>query len=190
LRRLATPVVEWNRPNRLSLPPELRFGSKLVTGAIEPHEIYLFAGSVYQQIYLWLEDGSEEFANNIQRLRYLLTDDFHRFLLQKNKQLAKRGELKGRIRNLQPASVYARDLIKQTGRDSWVVQLDLVLNESLNGIKIKDRVTVREHISVVYKDINSAYNPWGLLLDMPTQPLIRLPQNTAKELQYAGEAKQ
>ena len=83
---LLTAAVFWvAREHRLSLPPELRFGSKLITGAIEPHEIYLFAGSVYQQIYLWLEDGNEEFTNNIQRLRYLISDDFYQFLMQKTK---------------------------------------------------------------------------------------------------------
>ena len=183
---LLTAAVFWvAREHRLSLPPELRFGSKLITGAIEPHEIYLFAGSVYQQIYLWLEDGNEEFTNNIQRLRYLISDDFYQFLMQKNKELAKRGELKGRKRNLQPATVYKRDLVKQTARNTWLVQLDLILNESLNGIKIKDSIAIREHIPVVYKDTNSAYNPWGLLLDTPAKPLIRIPRTDAKQMQYA-----
>jgi len=182
LSLLLTAALFWvAREHRLSLPPELRFGSKLVTGSIEAHEIYLFAGSVYQQIYLWLEDGSEEFEKNIQRLRYLLTDDCYQFLLQKNKHLAKRGELRGRKRNLQAAAVYARELVRQTTANTWLVQLDLVLNESLNGIKIKDSVAIREHIPVVYKDINSAYNPWGLLLGVPTQPAIRLPQKVREQ---------
>lgn len=183
---LLTAAVFWvAREHRLSLPPELRFGSKLTSGTIEPHEVYQFAGSVYQQIYLWLEDGSKEFADNIQRLRYLITDDFYRFLVQKNKDLAKRGELKGRKRNLQPANVYRSDSVSRTASDAWLVQLDLILNESLNGIKIKDGIVVREHIPVVYKDINSAYNPWGLLLDVPTKPLIRIPKTATAKQQYA-----
>ena len=99
--------------------------------------------------------------------------------------MARRGELKGRKRNLQPATVYKRDLVKQTARNTWLVQLDLILNESLNGIKIKDGIAIREHIPVVYKDINSAYNPWGLLLDTPAKPLIRIPRTDAKQMQYA-----
>ena len=183
---LLTTALFWvAREHRLSLPPDLRFGSKLTTGTIEPQEIYLFAGSVYQQIYLWLEDGGEEFTNNIHRLRYLMTDDFYKFLIQKHGELTKRGELKGRKRNLQPADIYKRSLVKQTAKNAWVVQLDLILNESLNGIKIKDDITIREHIPVVYKDINSAYNPWGLLLDVPEQPLIRVPKTATKKLQYA-----
>ena len=174
------------REHRLSLPPELRFGAELSTGTIEAHEIYLFAGSVYQQIYLWLEDGSKEFTDNIQRLRYLITDDFYRFLLQKHSELAKRGELKGRKRNLQPADIYKRSAVKQVSKNAWVVQLDLILNESLNGIKIKDDITIREYIPVVYKDINSAYNPWGLLLDAPEQPSIRIPRTAATALQHAA----
>ena len=186
---LLTAAVFWvAREHRLSLPPELRFGAKLTTGTIEAHEIYLFAGSVYQQIYLWLEDGGEEFANNIQRLRYLITDDFYQFLMQKHAELMTRGELKGRKRNLQPAEVYKRSLVKQTAPNAWVVQLDLILNESLNGIKIKDGIAIREQLAVVYKDINSAYNPWGLLLDIPKQPLIRIPRNAIKELRQGKGA--
>lgn len=184
---LLTAAVFWvAREHRLSLPPELRFGAKLTTGAIEPHEIYLFAGSVYQQIYLWLEDGSKEFADNIRRLRYLITDDFYRYLMRKNSELAKRGELKGRKRNLQSAAVYKRSSVKQTAQNAWLVQLDLILNESLNGIRIKDGIAIREHIPVVYKDINSAYNPWGLLLDTPEQPLIRLPTEALQPSEGAG----
>ena len=183
-------AVFWvAREHRLSLPPELRFGSKLTTGTIQPHEIYLFAGSVYQQIYLWLEDGSEDFVSNIQRLRYLITDDFYRFLMQKNNDLAKRGELKGRRRSLQPAGIYKHNLVWQTARNTWLVQLDLILNESLNGIKIKDGITIREHIPVVYKDINSAYNPWGLLLDAPSKPLIRIPAGDAEQIQQTKGGK-
>ena len=183
-------AVFWiAREHRLSLPPELRFGSKLTTGTIEPHEVYLFAGSVYQQIYLWLEDGNKDFTSNIQRLRYLMTDDFHRFLIQKNNDLAKRRELKGRRRNLQPAGIYKHSLVRQTARNAWLVQLDLILNESLNGIKIKDGITIREHIPVVYKDVNSAYNPWGLLLDTPAKPLIRIPASDTEQTQRAEGGK-
>ena len=188
---LLTAALFWvAREHRLSLPPDLRFGSKLTTGAIEPQEVYLFAGSVYQQLYLWLQDGNADFSDNIQRLRYLITDDFHQFLLQKHGELTKRGELKGRKRNLQPAGVYQGGLVKQTAKNAWVVQLDLILNESLNGIKIKDRIAVREHIPVIYKDINSAYNPWGLLLDVPQQPFIRIPKTADEDLQYAKGANQ
>ena len=183
-------AVFWvAREHRLSLPPELRFGSKLTTGTIEAHEVYLFAGSVYQQIYLWLEDGNKDFVSNIQRLRYLITDDFHRFLMQKHKDLIKRGELKGRRRSLQPADTYEQSLVRQTAKNAWLVQLDLILNESLNGIKIKDGITIREHIPVVYKDTNSAYNPWGLLLDTPAKPLIRIPTGDTEHAQQIEGSK-
>lgn len=168
-------AVFWvAREHRLSLPPELRFGAKLITGTIQPHEIYLFAGSVYQQIYLWLEDGSKEFERNIHRVRYLITDNFYQFLLKKRADLDKHGELKGRKRSLQPAGIYQPEFVRQTSKSAWIVQLDLILNESLNGIKIKDHITLREQVPVIYKDITT-YNPWGLLLDIPLKPTLRLP---------------
>lgn len=168
------------REHRLSLPPELRFGAKLLSESIEPHEIYLFAGSVYQQIYLWMEDGFEEFEKNIHRVRYLITDDFYKFLLDKHAQLEKHGELRGRKRNLQAANVYQPEFVTRQSRNEWLVQLNLILNESLNGIKIKDQVVIQEYLPVIYKDINSAYNPWGLLLDTPSRQPRRMPLQEIK----------
>ena len=163
------------REHRLSLPPEIRFGSKLTTNKIEPHEAYAFGGLIYQQLYLWRNDGNEDFINNIDKYRQYLSPALHSALLNKVKKQKSEGSLAGRVRSLQPSDTYQPNNVIQVANDRWLVKLDFILNESLNGIKIKNNVRISEQLVIIYKDIDSNLNPWGLVLDMPQQAGRRLP---------------
>ena len=155
------------REHRLSLPPELRFGSKLTTNAIEPHEVYAFSGLIYQQLYLWRSNGEHDFRENIDKYRQYLSAELYSALINKYDKLKSEGSLAGRMRSLQPGGAYQPQNVIQITSNRWRVELDFILNETLNGIKIKDNIRMREQLTVVYSDIDTNLNPWGLLLDLP-----------------------
>jgi integrating conjugative element protein (TIGR03746 family) len=179
---LVVNLIQAREPEaqRLSLPPELRYGADLKTGQINAWEVYNFAGYVNQLINHWADNGDIDYLNNIKSYSALVT---RRYLTQKyNDFSAKqaRGELKNRLRSMMPLGQYAAKdscgsyqdtCVKALGGNRWKVWLDIRLtedqitnNKSAVPYRIKDK-KLRVPVLVVYENDNPEYNPWGLKLD-------------------------
>ncbi|PLA73961.1 hypothetical protein CYQ88_08330 [Hydrogenovibrio sp. SC-1] len=164
---------------RLSLPPELKYGASLSTGKINSWEIYNFTGAIYQQLNTWLTNGETDYIDNIKKYSALFT---HRFIAQKHKEFTKkknRLELKDRQRSLSPLGDYSETdhcgnyhdtCVKNLGAGRWKVWLDINLREWQQASKdtlpyeLKN-LKLRVPFLVIYDDTNTEYNPWGLKID-------------------------
>jgi len=179
---LITNLIQAREPEaqRLSLPPELRYGADLQTGQINAWEVYSFAGYVNQLINHWSENGDADYIANIKSYSALTTQ---KYLTQKyndfNSKQA-RGELKNRLRSVVPMGQYTAEdncgsyqdnCVKALGGNRWKVWLDVRLtedqitqNKSALPYRIKDK-KLRIPLLVIYENDNPEFNPWGLKID-------------------------
>lgn len=164
---------------RLSLPPELKYGATLSTGQINSWEIYNFTGAINQQLNTWLKNGEVDFLNNIKKYSALFS---HRFIAQKHTEFTNkkvRLELKDRQRSISPLGDYMEDehcgfyhdsCIKNLGSGRWKVWLDINLREWQKASKDSvpyelKNLNLRIPFLVIYDDTNTEFNPWGLKID-------------------------
>lgn len=173
---------------RLSLPPEIRYGANLKTGEINPWEIYNFAGMVNQLVNNWQTNGATDYEKNLATYSALFT---RRYLVQKANDFRSklnRGELEQRLRSVQAlgawsetnhCGTYQPDCVKALGSGRWQVWLDINLKEhqitrGTNALPylIKDE-KLRVPVIVVYENDQPQYNPWGLKLDLEVSDKIK-----------------
>ena len=148
------------------LPPDLRSGATLTPDQIHPANIYAFAFYIFQQLNRWPDDGAEDFGNAIFSLSAYLTPKY-RTALQKELELkGRRGELIHRVRGMQerPGHTFDELRVQVLTADTWVVWLDLELQESVKGMSIK-RTFIRYPLRVVRYAVDPEKNPWQLALD-------------------------
>lgn len=148
------------------LPPDLRSGATLSPDQIHPANIYAFAFYIFQQLNRWPENGSEDFGKAIFSLSAYLTPSY-RAALQKELELkGRRGELINRVRGMQerPGHTFDELRVQVLNADTWVVWLDLELQESVKGMSIK-RTLIRYPLRVVRYAVDPEKNPWQLALD-------------------------
>lgn len=164
---------------RLSLPPELRFGAEITTGEIHAWEIYNFAGAVYQKINLWRNNGAKDYVQNIKSYRALTTQNYLATKYENFQFRLKRGELENRIRSVTPLGNYAVDggcgvyrdeCVVSLGSGRWKVWIDVQIKEyqlskrTDTPYAIKN-IALRVPLLVVAEDDDPQYNPWGLKID-------------------------
>jgi integrating conjugative element protein (TIGR03746 family) len=146
----------------LHYPPDLRSSVAMKAGVIPPHEVFNFALTILQQLNNWEKNGAEDYPNNVDRFRFYLTPKYRQELLDDIKRLSN-GELRGRVRNFKPLSVYHEEDVELIG-DAWVVWLDIHISETVLGESVKN-IKLRYPIRVVRHDVNRQMNPWQLALD-------------------------
>lgn len=148
------------------LPPDLRSGASLTPDQIHPANVYAFAFYIFQQLNRWPDDGSEDFGKAIFSLSAYLTPNY-RAALQKELELkGRRGELIHRVRGMQerPGHTFDELRVQVLNPETWVVWLDLELQESVKGMSIK-RTLIRYPLRVVRYAVDPEKNPWQLALD-------------------------
>jgi integrating conjugative element protein (TIGR03746 family) len=164
---------------RLSIPPELKFGTEVTTGEIHIWEVYNFAGVLYQKLNLWRNEGKEDYMQNIMSYRTLMTPRYVAAKYSDYKSRLGRGELNNRTRSIQPLGHYSAEggcgtysdkCVVKLGAGRWKVWIDVRIDEYQKGRKtdvpyqIKD-VSLRIPLLVVAEDDDPQYNPWGLKID-------------------------
>jgi len=174
---------------RLSLPPEIRYGANVKTGEIYPWEIYNFAGMVNQLVNNWQTNGAVDYEKNLGSYSALFT---RRYLMQKYNDLKSkmsRGELEQRLRSTQAlghwtenehCGTYSENCVKALGSGRWQVWIDVSLREhqitrGANNLPylIKDE-KLRIPLIVIFENDQPHYNPWGLKLDQEASDKIQL----------------
>ncbi len=157
---------------RVSIPPDLRYGGQVTLNSIHPWEVYNFTGYVWQQLNRCKQDCLSDYPGNLDRLTAFVTPAFKAWLRHDSVQRA--AELKGRTRYLVPTPISSyQDSVISESPTSWNVLLDVELNEDIGGVPVK-RLRVRFAIRVLYRPIDPESNPWGLLLDSLLGPPERI----------------
>ena len=159
-------LLGWHRalrPVRLSLPPQLPYGQEFTAEERDSWEIYTFAGYIWQQQQIWLEDGEREAFENLNRLGAFITPEFRARLMNELRSRGESGQLRGRTRLISPRMDYSAASVLWDG-DGWQVELSQSLEERLRGTLIKS-ATVHYSIRVVELDVDPERNPWRLAID-------------------------
>jgi integrating conjugative element protein (TIGR03746 family) len=164
-------VLSVNRVHRISLPPTLEFGAIVNTGEIDNFEVYSFAGLITQQLNLW-KNGEQDFRNNIDKFSAYITPEYREYLLNKYTNLLQLGELSGRERSLQGEEMYKASNVRKVS-DGWLVDIIFQQQEYINNQRFKS-FRIKRFVKVVYRNIDTETNPWGLQLDVPYKRSARL----------------
>lgn len=158
-----------SRVQRVSLPPDLRYGSQILLNRINPWEVYNFAGYIWQQLNRCPIDCFKDYPKNLDRLSAFMTPALKAWLKQDSDNRST--EYLGRTRYLLP--LLESDFngsVTQEESDSWTVIMDVEMREDIGGVPVKN-VRIRYFLRVISRDIDPEFNPWGLLLDtMPQMP--------------------
>ncbi len=160
-------LVGWSRaPDhiRLHYPPDLSKGAVQTIGDIPKVNLYTFAYYVFQQLNRWPVDGREDYYTQIHRLRaYFTPGCFDERLADLE---AREREIDGRQRSVWeiPGRGFNNARVQVVAPNQWVVGLDLHVQETYRGERVKDRL-IHYPLRVVAYDVDPESNPWGLALD-------------------------
>ncbi len=166
---LALALLGWARaPSAITLyyPPDLSTGAAQQLGDIPKANIYSFAFYIFQQLNRWPNDGQDDYFERIHTLKNYLTPGCFEERLSDHHARDRNNELLGRSRAVWeiPGRGFTPKRVRATSNDSWVVGLDLHVQETYRGERVKDRL-IHFPISVVIYDVDPELNPWGLALD-------------------------
>lgn len=147
--------------------PGLNAVTTVRRGEVPIVNVYSFAERLLQELYRWPENGADDYALRIAGLAAYLTPRCQEWLKRDLDYRSRSGELRGRIRGVQPAEL--ADPAKQVMTKApghWVVQLLFILEETSRGLALKQG-TFEWRVPVVHHDVDLAANPYGLALDCP-----------------------
>lgn len=155
-------------PNKLIIhnPPDLRSGSTRAWWEIDPANVYSFSFYIWQRLNCWHVNGEEDYKRNIHMLKAYFTPACRIILEQEYERRKSRAELRKRVRGIAeiPGRGYSPASVRIHGRDTWTVDLDLVIDEQYEGVPVRD-VFIRYPLRVIRADTNPEHNPWGLQID-------------------------
>lgn len=166
---LAMALVGWARsPSAITLhyPPDLSTGAQQQLGEVPKANVYSFAFYIFQQLNRWPNDGQNDYYERIHTLKNYLTPACYEERLSDHTARNRNNELAGRSRAVWeiPGRGFTAKRIRATSNESWVVGLDLHVQETYRGERVKDRL-IHFPISVVSYEVDPELNPWGLALD-------------------------
>jgi integrating conjugative element protein (TIGR03746 family) len=166
---LALALVGWARaPSAITLhyPPDLSTGAQQPLGEIPKANIYSFAFYIFQQLNRWPTDGQEDYFERIHALKNYLTPACFEERLSDHHLRDRNNELAGRARAVWdiPGRGFSATRVRSTSDESWVVGLDLHVQETYRGERVKDRL-IHFPLRVVRYEVDPELNPWGLALD-------------------------
>ncbi len=163
-------AVGWMRSPeqlRVHIPPDLTKGAVLRPGDPGRSDVYTFAHYIWQQLYRWESDGAKDYEKQIHALRSYLTPACYQNRLDDAAVRVRRHELQKRARSVSeiPGRGYEGKRVHvQVAQQSWVVYLDLHIQETMMGEPIKNRL-VNYPIQVVRFDGDPETNAFGLAVD-------------------------
>jgi len=164
----------------ISIPPDIAAGVTVERDRKHPTEVYGFAFHVFQQLYLWRNNGAVEYPDKVKQLQHFLTPTYRQWLRQDAGRRSGRGELRGRTRNMQPLNAYAPERARVIADDhTWVIALDFAVREFYRGKSIKDE-PFRYYLRVIRDRSDLHRNPWGLVIDGYYQSPEALPKEDSQ----------
>ena len=147
-------------------PPDLRSGSTRAWWEVHPSSVYAFSWYVWQQLNRWPSNGETDYRRNLYAYQHFLTPSCQIELNREYERRRNSNELNNRVRGIYeiPGRGYRPEAVEILSRDSWVVTLDLAIDERYAGTPVRD-VYIRYPLRVVRADVDPANNPWGLQID-------------------------
>jgi len=166
---LALALVGWARaPSAITLyyPPDLSTGAQQLLGDIPKANVYSLVFYIFQQLNRWPNDGQDDYYARIHSLKNYLTPACFEERLSDYQARNRNNELTGRSRAVWeiPGRGFNIQRVRVTSNNSWVVGLDLHVQETYRGERVKDRL-IHFPISVVRYEVDPELNPWGMALD-------------------------
>lgn len=151
---------------RIYIPPDLSAGATVAADEPRPADVYTYALYIWQQLYRWPMDGSRDYRSKIETMVNFFTPRCYQDRLDDYQQRNGRRELAGRQRAVWeiPGRGYTPERVRAEGAGSWVVSLDLEIQETVLGEPVKTRLAAYP-VRVVRYDVDRELNPWGLALD-------------------------
>ncbi len=154
---------------KVEIPPQIpESGLTIQQGEIPKSTIYSFAYYVFQSVNHWDTNGLQDYQNEIEQFKPLLTPSFRITLVQDYNNLLNQGELQDRIRLMQgmSGSSYDPANVEYVGHGTWIVHLKMRLTEMINSnAKVVKDVQMNYTLKIVRLDTDAKNNPWGLALD-------------------------
>lgn len=164
----------------VSIPPDLRHGSTQKWWERQPANVYAFASYVWKQINRWPSDGQADYKRNLYAYSPFLTASCKAELEEDYRYRNQRHQLEGRERRVFeiPGRGFSSassgpGSVEVVSRDTWIVNLDLAVEETYQGTPIRD-VYMRFPLRVVRANGDPQNNPWGLKIDCLARPGVRL----------------
>lgn len=166
---LVLALVGWARaPSSITLhyPPDLSTSVQQPLGEVPKANVYGFTFYIFQQLNRWPNDGQDDYVGRIHSLKHYLTPGCFEERLSDYDARSRNNELQGRARAVWeiPGRGFSLQRVTATSNASWVVGLDLHVQETYRGERVKDRL-IHFPVSVVRYDVDPELNPWGLALD-------------------------
>lgn len=158
----------YSAPSRLTVhvPPDLRNGVVLRANEIPPAHVYAYAFYILQQMNYWPQDGQKDYAANIYRYSAYVTPRFREDLIKDADERSRSGELMARTRTVHEVTGHGYEdrRVDIVGNGTWIVWIDLDINEAVRGMNVKS-VSLRYPVRVVAYEVSPEQNPYGLALD-------------------------
>ncbi|MEM9257492.1 MAG: TIGR03746 family integrating conjugative element protein [Pseudomonadota bacterium] len=166
---LGLAIVGWARaPSQITLhyPPDLSVGGVQQLGEVPKPNIYGFTFYIFQQLNRWPDNGRDDYYERIHVLKNYMTPACFEERLADYEERNRNNELSGRSRAVWeiPGRGFDVHRVRKVSGDSWVVGLDLHVQETYRGEKIKDRL-IHYPLNVVRYAVDPEQNPWGLAID-------------------------
>lgn len=150
----------------IHIPPDLRNGASVQVGQITPPSVYAFGYYIFQQLNRWPTNGEVDYAAKLNALQNYMTPSC---LDDRQRDLKARGqvsELTNRVRSVQemPGRGFAQNRVRVESADSWVIFLDLQVQENFRGQPVKNTY-VQFPLRVVRYPVDLELNPFQLAID-------------------------
>ncbi|EBW7149024.1 TIGR03746 family integrating conjugative element protein [Salmonella enterica subsp. enterica] len=169
------------------VPPDLRSGSTQKWWEVPDPTVYSFGFYIFQQLNAWPKNGDADYPARIAQMSPYLTPGCQDFLNKDVKLRRAHDELRDRVRMVYeiPMQGYNSNSVRETSRDSWVVNLDLVADEYYHAVLVK-RALTRYPLRVVKWEGDPERNPFGLALDCYAGTPQRLQVSGLSEMDNTG----
>ena len=146
--------------------PDPRYGLLSDPGVVPLPTVYAFAQHIFKLIHTWPNDGATDYKENGSRLNAYLSPAYFQEIWDDADARNSSNELRGRTRVVTSAdgSAYSDNAVKIVGPDTWIVYLDLNVEERVDNKVVKD-TNVRYPLKVIKRHVSRAKNPYQLAID-------------------------
>lgn len=147
---------------RIYLPPDLSQGAMIQPEKITKNTVYAFAYQIFTAINTWTKTGQDDYINNINAYHNYLSSHFYQTLLADVNSRQQEGALtRQRLVSGITGLGYNTTSVKVLGKDTWIVILQLQIQESVDGALVKQ---IEETYPLLVTRVNTSIqiNPWGL----------------------------
>ena len=149
---------------RVYLPPDLTQGALIKADAIPKSTVYAFVYQIFTAINTWTNNGADDYKKNIQSYKNYLDPRFYQELLEDYDTRVSDGSV-GRERMVTGVSDMGYDPqdVHILGDDTWLVDMHLKIQETVDGSVVKD---VLMDYPLIVSRVNASIqvNPWGLVI--------------------------